>query len=79
MYVDPPSSPKKGVYIATDFDREYASLPIYCGYLVWYLEGEELRVIREDIGSISSVQFSKINAEDLLTIKTKFRCKPLTI
>ncbi|MBX2847314.1 MAG: DUF4019 domain-containing protein [Acidiferrobacterales bacterium] len=59
-YIDPPSAPKKGVYIATDFEREYTSAPIYCGYLVWFLEGEELRVIREDIGSISLDQFNEI-------------------
>jgi len=77
IYVDPPSSPRKGVYIATDFDREYTNAPIYCGYLVWYLEGDELRVIREDIGSINLNQFNKINADELLPMKSKFRCKPL--
>ncbi|MBX2868663.1 MAG: hypothetical protein KTR18_08310 [Acidiferrobacterales bacterium] len=76
-YVDPPSSPRKGVYIATDFDREYSKSPIYCGYLVWYLEGGELRVIREDIGSINLDQFNKVKNEELIIIKSKFRCKPL--
>jgi hypothetical protein len=77
-YVDPPSSSRKGVYIATDFDREYANSPIFCGYLVWYLEGSELKVIREDIGSIKPGQISKMSTEDLVIAKSKFRCKPLT-
>lgn len=68
-YVDPPSSPRKGVYIATDFDREYTKLPIYCGYLVWYLEDGELRVIREDIGSVYLDQFNAMGKEELITIK----------
>ncbi|PCJ11401.1 MAG: hypothetical protein COB04_19130 [Gammaproteobacteria bacterium] len=75
-YVDPPSSPRKGVYIATDFDREYSRLPVYCGYLVWYLDGGELRVIREDIGSINLDQFNNMKDEELRTIKSKFKCKP---
>lgn len=77
-YVDPPSSPKKGIYVATDFDREYSKSPIYCGYLVWYLEDGDLRVIREDIGSIKLDQFNKVKNEDLIAIKSKFRWKPLT-
>lgn len=75
-YVDPPSSTRKGVYIAIDFDRAYARSPIYCGYLVWYLEDNELKVIREDIGSINLDQFNKMKTEELAIIKSKFRCKP---
>ena len=75
-YIDPPPPSRKGVYIATDFDREYTKSPIFCGYLVWYLEGNELRLIREDIGSINSSQYSQMNADDLGAIKSKFRCKP---
>lgn len=76
-YVDPPSSQRKGVYIATDFDREYANAPIFCGYLVWYLEDAVLKVIREDIGSIKPDQISQMSDGDLAIAKSKFRCKPL--
>jgi len=77
-YIDPPSSAQKGVYIATDFDRKYTQAPIFCGYLVWYLEGDELKLVREDIGKINSDQFSEVSLEDLTVVKAKFRCKPLT-
>lgn len=77
-YVDPPSSVQKGVYIATDFDREYTNLPIFCGYLAWYLEGNELKLIREDIGRVDSKDFSEMSVEKLMAIKSKFRCKPST-
>lgn len=77
-YIDPPSSQQKGIYIAADFDREYSNLPIFCGYLVWYFENAELKVMREDIGTVKSDQMSGMKTADLETIKSKFGCKPLT-
>lgn len=78
IYIDPPHSPKKGIFIAADFEREYTNLPIYCGYLVWYLADidKEPKIIREEVGALNSEQFIKIKPMEMGKIKKAFRCKP---
>lgn len=75
-YVNPPSSPKSGIYIATDFDFEYENFPVFCGYLVWQVEGEQLRVIREDIGKLTAEQFEAMGAQKVKAAKSALRCMP---
>ena len=75
-YVNPPSAPQGGIFIATDFDFEYQSFPVFCGYLVWQVEGAELKVIREDIGKITAEQIGTMDAQKVDAAKSAFRCKP---
>lgn len=38
-YVNPPSAPHPGVYVALDFIGDYPALHVYCGYIVLYRNG----------------------------------------
>jgi len=77
VYIDPPSAPNKGIYVATDFDQSYENIPIYCGYLVWYKFDEGFRIIREDSGKIESELMKKVKSEEIDLVKNKLGCKPL--
>ena len=76
VYVDPPSAPNKGIYIAADFEQSYENIPIYCGYLVWYQFAQDLRIIREEFGKVESELMKKIKPENITQVKNKMGCKP---
>lgn len=58
-YVNPQGAPRPGVYVAVDYERDYARFALNCGYLIWFMEGaghfvltrEETSVLaRDDVG-----------------------------
>lgn len=76
VYIDPPNSPQKGIFIATDFERNYENIPIYCGYLVWYVQDNSLKLLREEINVIDKKLFVSMKSDEINKIKQSFRCKP---
>lgn len=75
-YIDPPNSPQKGIFIAADFERQYSDFPVVCGYIAWYLEEGELKLIREDLGMIDLKMFGGMKEIEIAQTKAKFRCNP---
>lgn len=76
VYVDPPSAPEPGIYVATDLEVSYENL-IVCGYFIW-LEGPDrtLRITHRDVGQITADVASSISGSQLAKIRSDFRCRP---
>ena len=76
VYVDPPSAPERGIYVATDLEVQYENL-IVCGYFIWLEEPDGvLRITRRDTGTIAANVVSKMSDSQLAKVKSKFRCRP---
>lgn len=78
VYVDPPSAPEPGIYVATDLEVSYENL-LLCGYFVW-LEGPDgmLRITRRDVGEITADFVSSVSDSQLAKVRNDFRCRPDT-
>ena len=76
VYVDPPSAPEPGIYVATDLEVHYENLTV-CGYFIW-LEGPDgtLRVTRTDTGTLLADVVSEMSDSQLAKVKSNFRCRP---
>jgi len=78
LYNNPPNSPKPGLYIAADYENTYEKAPIHCGYVMWYLPAanpEELSVMREEYGNITTDIFKKIPKDNLQNIRKQIGCR----
>ena len=78
VYVDPPSAPEPGIYVATDLEVSYEHLTA-CGYFVW-LERPDgaLRITRRDVGEIPDDFVSKVSDSQLAKVRNDFGCRPDT-
>lgn len=76
VYVDPPSGPEPGIYVATDLEVSYENL-LLCGYFIW-LEGPDgtLRITRRDVGEIPADFVSSVSDAQLAKVRNDFRCRP---
>ncbi|MBA3526493.1 MAG: hypothetical protein H0T82_06190 [Sphingomonas sp.] len=69
-YVDPPSAPHPGVYVALDFIGDYPALHVYCGYIVLYRNGpgsyeitrEEQNMFARGAGNADPDQIARMRA-----------------
>ena len=78
LYVDSPSAPERGIYVATDLEVSYENL-IVCGYLVWLEDPDgTLRITRQDVGVIAADVVSRMSASQLAKVRSDFRCRPDT-
>jgi len=78
IYINPPSAPEGGIYVAADYENSYDNIPFYCGYLVWIkLKNGNFKVIREEKGYIDSSIIKKLKPNELENIKLKMKCKAL--
>lgn len=78
LYNNPPNSPKRGLYIAADYENGYEKSPIHCGYIMWYLatvNSEEFTVMREEYGNITTDILRKIPKENLKNVRKKIGCR----
>jgi hypothetical protein len=75
LYVDPPSAPIPGIYIAADYEESYESVPFQCGYFMW-LEGEtgSYSIIREESGYLDKETALNISTVDLNRVRKSFGC-----
>ena len=78
LYVDPPSAPQTGIYVATDIEVSYENLTI-CGYFVW-LESADgtLLINRREVGKIAHDVVEKMSDAQLARVRRDFRCRPET-
>jgi hypothetical protein len=78
VYVDPPSAPKPGLYVATDYEFSYRNIPFQCGYIIWYRHGaDEFRLLREETGYIDSDTAAKLNKDEVQETRRQFGCVDL--
>ncbi len=74
-YVNPPSAPRPGIYVAADYERSYSGLLANCGYLVWYREGPgRYSLVREETGIIARGSVPDTPA-DLAQARALARCR----
>jgi len=76
VYDNPAEAPEAGLYVAADFSNSYVSVPIYCGYLMWFrpIGGSEFKITRLENGYVTSEQLKTIPSAQLPEIKQKLRC-----
>lgn len=74
-YVNPPSAPRPGIYVAADYERSYSGLLVNCGYLVWFREGPgRYALVREETGIVARGSIPDTPA-DLAQARAMARCR----
>jgi hypothetical protein len=78
IYVDPPSAPAPGIYVATDYEFSYRNVPFQCGYIIWYRHGTDaFRLSREETGFVDAKTAKGLSEEQLAEIRQQYRCVDL--
>lgn len=75
-YVDPPSAPAPGLYVAADFSADFADLEFVCGYVVWHREADGAwRVVREEQNILDRADARAVNALDRPRLRERMGCR----
>ncbi|HUF74199.1 MAG TPA: DUF4019 domain-containing protein [Gammaproteobacteria bacterium] len=75
VYDNPQGAPTPGTYIAADYEIEYESIALQCGYLMWFeLPKQRYVVLREESGILPAEIVERIPEDQLPEVKIQLGC-----
>ena len=76
IYVDPPSAPEPGIYVAADYEMSFENVPFLCGYLVWVEQPDRtFRITREETGVLDASTLAGLDESDIPSVKSRIGCR----
>ena len=76
IYVDSPSAPEPGIYVAADYEMSFENVPFVCGYLIWVEQPDRtFRITREETGVLDASTLAGIDKSDIPSVKRRIGCR----
>ena len=76
IYVDPPSAPEPGIYVAADYEMSFENVPFKCGYIIWVEQPDgTYRITREDYGLLDDSTLAAIDEAEIPLFKSRMGCR----